>query len=85
MDETSGRAAWNGLHERLPDGFSLTRLKGNHMHTAVCMVFTHRLGWELRLAIEGHGWETTAVIGSADDMRMTVEQWRASLLEKGWN
>jgi hypothetical protein len=49
------------------------------------MVFTHVLGWELRLAIEGHDWETTAVIGSADDMSMTVEHWRASLLEKGWS
>ena len=39
----------NGLPERLPDGFTLTKTNGDPSHYAVCEVWTHPAGWELRL------------------------------------
>ena len=53
--KTSRREFWNGDPERLPDGFKVTKPKGDHVLTAVCEVWTHEMGWELRLMIDGHG------------------------------
>ena len=84
MDETSEGAAWTGRPERLEDGFVLTKVKGDGTASAVCTVFTHARGWELRLVIENHAWQATGVFRSTDEMRKTLEFWRASLLKRGW-
>jgi hypothetical protein len=49
----SRREFWNGDPERLPDGFKVTKPKGDHVLTAVCEVWTHQMGWELRLQVDG--------------------------------
>jgi hypothetical protein len=48
------REFWTGDPERLPDGFTLTKTKGDRTMTGTCEVWTHQFGWELRLVIEGH-------------------------------
>ena len=47
------RNSWNGLQARLPDAFWMSKQKGEHTIAAVCEVWTHPSGWELRLIIGG--------------------------------
>jgi hypothetical protein len=72
---------WNGPSERLPDGFTVT----NQSHSAVCEVWTHPAGSELRLTIDGHSLPTTTVVRSGPEMVALVEQWRAAMLALGWS
>jgi len=41
--KTTRREFWNGDPERLPDGFTVTKPKGDHVLTAVCEVWTHEM------------------------------------------
>ena len=77
--------SWSGQPERLPDGFTMTKPEGIQTHVAVCETWTNLNGWELRLILDGHDVPTTTVVRSADDMRALVEQWRATMLDKGWS
>ena len=54
---------WNGPQARLPDAFWMSKQKGERTIAAVCEVWTHPSGWELRL-----------IIGApdADDVRRSV-------------
>ncbi len=83
--QTGKREFWNGPPERLPDRFRMTKLKGDHIFTAVCEVWTHPSGWELRLIIGGHRMQMTSVVQSDREMHATVETWKAAMLEKDWS
>jgi hypothetical protein len=76
---------WNGRPERLPDGFRMTKPKGDHALTAKCEVWTHPFGWEVRLMIDRRGMQMTSVVRSAAEMLDMVEQWKAVMLENGWS
>jgi hypothetical protein len=80
----SQREIWNGPPKRLPDAFRLTKPKGDRVLSAVCEVWTHPFGWELRLIIGGHGMHMTSVVQSDGEMHAAVETWKVALLEKGW-
>lgn len=75
----------NGPGDRLPDEFSLTKPRGNRVLTAVCELWTHPFGWELRLMVDGEGLRASSVVRSAQEIRTTADMWRSSLLEKGWS
>ena len=81
----SQREIWNGPPERLPDAFRLTKPKGDRVLSAVCEVWTHPSGWELRLIIGGHRMQMTSVVQSDREMHATVETWKAAMLKKGWH
>ena len=75
----------NGPGDKLPDVFSLTKPQGNRVLTAVCELWTHPFGWELRLMVDGEGVRPSSVVRSAQEIRTTADMWRSSLLEKGWS
>ena len=79
------REFWNGDPERLPDGFTVTKPKGDHVLTAVYEVWTHEMGWELRLQVEGHGLQMSSLCRSGREMVDRADEWRAAMLEKGWS
>jgi hypothetical protein len=83
--QTRQREFWNGPAERLPDGFRMMKPKGDHIFTAVCEVWTHPIGWELRLIIGGHRMQMASVVQSDRELHATVETWKAAMLEKGWH
>ena len=68
----------------LTDGFTMTKPEGIQTHVAVCEVWTHPDGWELRLTTNGQILIAT-VVRSADEMRAWVKTWRAAFLEAGWS
>jgi hypothetical protein len=78
------RRFWNNGPERLPDIFRLTKQKSSETLCAVCELWTHPFGWELRLSIDGHGLQMSSVVRSAGEMTKTADAWRAAMAEKGW-
>jgi hypothetical protein len=82
--KTTRREFWNGDPERLPDGFTVTKSKGDHVLTAVCEVWTHPFGWELRLQVDREGLLMSSVTRSGAEMLTRVEEWHCAMLEKGW-
>jgi len=68
------RSIWNGPPERLSDAFHLTKQKGERAATAVCEVWSHPFGWELRLKVDGRGLQMSSVVKSAGEMIETAEQ-----------
>jgi hypothetical protein len=76
---------WNGPPERLLDGFTMTKRKGERILTAMCEVWTNPFGSELRLVVDGQGMQMASVVGSEAEMLVLVETWRTAMLEKGWS
>jgi hypothetical protein len=75
------RPNWNGTLKELGDLF---RLQKNRC-TARAVLFTHQLGFEVRLLV-GAQLEVvqTQVCRSQDEVLSTGEQWKAAMTEKGW-
>ena len=65
----------NWLAQRVPHGFGLTKPNGEHAISAVCEVWSHPDGWELRMVIDGHGVLLATVDGSVPKMLAKVEKW----------
>jgi hypothetical protein len=80
----SDAPSWRGHPLRLPQGFRLTKSNGDHGISAVCEVWSHPDGWELRMVIDGHDLLLATVEGSVPKMLARVEKWRAAMVEKGW-
>jgi hypothetical protein len=78
-------SSWNGDPERLPDGFTVTKPKSDHVLTAVCEVWTHEMGWELRRQVDGQGLLMSSLTRSGAEMLTRVEEWHRAMLEKGWS
>lgn len=57
--------------------------RGRGQLHATCELWTHQLGWELKLMISGE-LHRSAVCRSQDDVLTAGEQWKAALVEKGW-
>lgn len=51
--------------------------------TAQCVLYTHRLGWELCLLGE-HAFPRSHVCRTADEVTDTRDAWKAVLLWDGW-
>lgn len=81
---TTRREFWNGDPERLPDGFTVTKTKDGRTLTAVCEVWTHPIGWELRLQVDREGFLMSSVTRSGAQMITRVEEWHTAMLAKGW-
>ena len=82
--DTPQRDRWNGPPERHPDAFVVRKQKDSRELTAVCEVWSHQLGWELRLQIDGRGLQMSSVVRSVTAIMETAEQWKTALVESGW-
>jgi hypothetical protein len=51
---------------------------------AVCELWSHQLGWELRLVIDGGELTRSQVCRSNDEILDMQEQWKAAMIGKGW-
>jgi len=50
---TLQRAHWNCQRTYLSDLFRVTKMRDEKQLNAICKLWTHALGWELRLEING--------------------------------
>src|SRR4051812_2140971 len=84
MTSVLQREIWNGRPERYPDAFTLRKRKDARTLTAVCEVWSHQFGWELRLQIDGRGLQMSSVVRSVESIAETVAAWKAAMQESGW-
>ena len=83
MTATLQREHWNNQPTYLGDLFRVSKTRGDKMLDAFCKLWTHALGWELRLEINGD-LQRSEVFRSQDDVLTAGETWKAAMLEKGW-
>jgi hypothetical protein len=84
MTSVLQRDVWNGRPERCPDAFTMRKRKDCRILTAVCEVWSHQFGWELRLQIDGRGLQMSSVVRSVESIADTAGKWKAAMLETGW-
>ena len=80
---TLQREHWNGQPTYLGDLFRVSKARGEKPLTAVCKLWTHRLGWELRLEVNGD-LQRCDVFRSQDDVLTAGETWKAAMIVKEW-
>ena len=75
------RPHWHGTPVALGELFILHK----NRRVAKAVIFTHLLGWEVRLMI-GAQLEVvqTLVCRTQEEVFVTGEQWKAAMGEKGW-
>lgn len=73
------REHFNGA-EQLSPAWTLT--KGRKI--AVCTVWSHQFGFELRLVLSGDSLPRTQVCTTHEDLIALQEEWRAALEGVGW-
>jgi len=75
------RPDWHGTPIELGDLFRLQK----NRREARAALFTHQLGWEVRLLV-GSQLEVvqTQVCRDQDDVLTAGEMWKTAMVEKGW-
>lgn len=77
------RHDWHGDPKPLGDCFRLYRVSCGRSVQAVCQLWSHQFGWELRLLVDG-AVQRTQVCRSQEEVFETYEGWRRAMSEKGW-
>jgi hypothetical protein len=77
------RPDWHGTPVDLADCWRLGKSDGCRAKQAVCRLFNHRFGWELRLEINGE-FVRSEVCRDQEAVLSTFETWKAAMIEKGW-
>ena len=73
------REYWNGTPERLWPARTLQK----HTKTAVCAVWSHQFGWELRLG-SGRELIRSQVVRSNHELSDVAASWREAMARRGW-
>jgi len=47
-------------------------------------LWSHQLGWELRLVVDGDDFRRSQVCRSQDEVLDVTEQWQAAMVGRGW-
>ena len=76
---SSGHSVWPG------NGWTLHKSVCGKAREAVCGLWSHQFGWELRLMIDGGIIQRSQVCRSNEEVLDTQEQWNAAMVGKGWN
>jgi hypothetical protein len=72
----------DGAHEPRKQGELFILKKGNR-HQAVCTLWSHPLGWELRLNA-AREMIRTQVCQTQNEVLDTSDAWKAAMRERGW-
>jgi len=83
MSATLQREHWNGRPTLLGDLVRVTKRRGDKTLDATARLWTHAVGWEVRLEINGD-LQRSEVFRSQDDVLTAGETWKAAMVEKGW-
>ena len=77
------RPFWNGTPVDLGETWRLRKSDCDGQREAVCRLFSHQLGWELRVEV-GSELRRSQVCKTEAEVFETYETWKAVMLEKGW-
>jgi hypothetical protein len=78
VNTTTLRDVWNGQPLELREVWTLRKRN----HVAVCRLWSHEFGWELRLEV-GELFKTH-VCRSTEEILNTQDSWKAAMIDKGW-
>ena len=78
------REHWSGHPAPLGTGWTLHKSVCGKAREAVCELWSHQFGWELRLVIDGGILQRSHVCRSTEEVLDTEEQWKAAMAGKGW-
>jgi hypothetical protein len=81
---TLQRSTWNGDPTKQGDLFRVHKNRCGRQLQAVCELWTHQLGWELRLVVNDGQLQRSQVCRSQDDVIDAGDTWKAAMVEKGW-
>ena len=84
-DSVLQRESWNGCPAMLGEGWRLHKVVCGHPRQAVCELWSHQLGWELQLVIDGGDLRRSQVVRSNDEILTVTEQWKTAMVERGWS
>ena len=73
-----------GQATMLRESWRLHKAACGHPRQAVCEVWSHQLGLELRLVIDGRELRRSQVCQSNDEIPALTEQWKAAMVGRGW-
>jgi hypothetical protein len=65
------------------EAFRLSKTRSGQSRTAICEVWTHAVGWELRLSIDGDS-HRISTARSVVEMAEKAEDWRETMIRTGW-
>ena len=82
MTATQQREHWNNQPTYLGDLFRVSKTRGDKTLGAVCKLWTHALGWEVRLEINDD-LQRSEVFRSQDDVLTAGETRKVAMGEKG--
>jgi hypothetical protein len=83
MNATLQREHWNGQPTYLGDLFRLHKMRGDKRLEAAARLWTHNLGWEVRLEVNGD-LQRSEVFRSQDAVLTAGEEWKAAMVRVGW-
>ena len=84
MSQTLQRPLWGGKPIKGGDLWTLRKAKGDTERVAVCELWWHQLGWELRLLAAGELLRSQ-VCRAFNEWLGVADEWRAAMIEKGWS
>ena len=73
----------HGDAKNIGDCFLLHKEADGRQIHAVCQLWSHQFGWELRLVIDG-GVNRTQVCRTQEEVFDTYEDWKRSMIERDW-
>jgi hypothetical protein len=79
MPDVLQRFNWNGQPRKIDICWRLHKAK----RKAECEMWSHILGWELRLIASGELLQSQ-VCRTQDEVFDTFEQWKAAMVGRGW-
>lgn len=82
-NESLQRYIWDGQAIKQGDAIRMRKVIAGQDRHAVCGLWSHQLGWELRLFVDGE-WHRSKVCRSQEEVFTTTNEWKAALVEKGW-
>ncbi len=83
MSATLHREHWNGQPAPLGELFILRKATDRKQLEAVCQLWTHALGWEVRLDADSELLQSE-VCRSQDAVFTAGEAWKEAMRAKGW-
>ena len=84
-DAVLRRESWNGCPAMRGEAWRLRKAVCGHPRQAVCELWSHQLGSEIRLVIDGGELRRSQVIRSNDEILTVTEQWKAAMVGRGWS
>jgi hypothetical protein len=82
MSGVPQRPVWGGTPIKGGNMWTVRKAEGNTAHVAVCELWTHIFGWELRLLVDGD-LQRSQVCRSFHEWLDTADEWKVAFVDSG--